>query len=228
MDIFIRTKGLIGEEAFDIIKDKKILIAGLGGVGGSALIALLRSGLSNFVLIDSDNIDASNLNRQLLYTVDDIGKPKVEIAKKYVISVNSCAKVEYFFENLNNLDLDNCLNKDFDFIIDAIDDVNAKIKLAQFALKNNIPFIMSLGMANRIDPSKVFITKLSKTTVDPLAKKMRYEIKNCGLDVKKIDVVFSSEQPLKDQNKLHSMIMVPSSAGLNIAYHVISNLINKE
>lgn len=227
-DIFERSKGLIGTDAFNKLENMTICIAGLGGVGGTAFMSLLRSGVKNFVLIDMDVVSESNLNRQVLFSLNDIGKSKVEVAKNYAISINSSANIQYFNENVNNLDLNILLKNKVDYIVDAIDDVNGKIKLCEFAKRNDIPLIMSLGMANRLDPSQVFITKLGKTTVDPLAKKIRYEVKQLGLDANDIVVVFSKEEPIKEGNKLHSMIMVPSSAGLNIAYHIIDNVCNNK
>lgn len=221
-NLFIRTKGLLGEEHFDRIKDTKICIVGLGGVGGTAFEALVRSGISNFLIIDFDEVNESNLNRQILYTINDIGKYKVEIAKKRAIEINNDAKIEVINQNINEIDFALIRKFNPEYIVDAIDNVNGKILLAEFANKENIPFIMSLGMANRIDPTKVKVDRLDKTTTDPLARKIRYEIKKKGLSTKDIKVVWSIENPIKDENKLHSMIMVPSTAGLIIAKEVIN------
>lgn len=226
-NLFIRSKGLIGDKAFSKLETKTICVAGLGGVGGTAYMSLLRSGVKNFVLLDMDLVNESNLNRQVLFNKNDIGEPKVEVAKNYAISINSSANIQCFRENINDFDLSILLENKVDYIIDAIDDVQGKLRLCEFAKRNNIPFIMSLGMANRLNPSQVIITKLAKTTIDPLAKKIRYEIKKLGLDANDIVVAFSKEQPIKEGNTLHSMIMVPSSAGLNIAYHVINDITNK-
>ena len=223
-DKFIRSKGLIGDEYFAKLENTKVCIVGLGGVGGTVFESLLRSGVRNFVLIDMDNVGPSNLNRQVLYKEIDIGKPKVEVAKNYAKSINPLAEVACFNSNINDFCLEYLIENKVDYIVDAIDDVNGKIKLCEFAKRNNISFIMSLGMANRLDPSKVIITKLNKTTTDPLAKKIRYEIKKLNMDANSIIVAFSTEEPIKDKNKLHSMIMVPSSAGLNIAYYLINDI----
>ena len=223
-DLFIRSKGLIGESNFNKLKSLTICVIGLGGVGGTAFEALLRSGVENFIIIDMDDVSISNLNRQILFKESDIGLSKVECAKKRALEINNAAKIVYFKANINDFDLNELINYKVDFIVDAIDDVNGKIKIARFAIDNNIKMIMSLGMANRLDPSKVIITKLAKTTSDPLAKKIRYEIKRVGINPNDIPVVFSLENPIKEANKLHSMMMVPSSAGLNIAYYIINNL----
>ena len=227
-EMFLRSKGLIGEENFTKIQSKTICVIGLGGVGGTAFECLLRTGFNKFVIIDMDSVSESNLNRQILYTENDIGLSKVECAKNLAKRINNDAKVTYFNQNINEFDLKELLRLGVDYIVDAIDDVNGKIKIAKFALDNNLPFIMSLGMANRLDPSKVTTTKLNKTTNDPLAKKIRYEIKQLGLDPNSIKVVYSSENPVRDGTKLHSMMMVPSSAGLNIAYNVLYHFTEKE
>ena len=216
---FKRSVGLLGIDTFNQIKNSKILIVGLGGVGGTAFESLLRSGFKNFYLIDKDKVDPTNLNRQILYKENDIGVSKVDAAKKHALEINKEANITVYDTDINSFDLDN-LDKDINFIIDAIDNVEGKIKLAKLASENNINFIMSLGMANRINPTKIEIKRLDKTTDDPLAKKVRYEIKKLGIDTKNIMSVVSSETPIKDGTNLHSMMMVPSSAGLTIAYYI--------
>lgn len=214
---------MLGKDKIESFKNKVILVAGIGGVGGTALEALVRSGFDTFILIDFDTVDVSNLNRQILYTFEDIGKLKVEAAKKRILSLNSSAKVEVIDTKIISGFFDNVTEK-VDFIVDAIDYVPGKLELYKFALNNNIPFISSLGMGNRIDPSKVKITKLNKTEGDPLARKIRYECKVNGFDLSKINVVFSNEVPLIKSDKPGSMMMVPSAAGLLIAQYVIENI----
>ena len=227
--IFDRTIGLISLEKFQIIQDKVILIAGLGGVGGTSFEALLRTGFKHFVLIDFDQINPSNLNRQILYKYDDIGQYKVDVAKKHALEINKeidiktyCLKISE--ENIKDL-------PKVDYIVDAIDDIKGKISLAKFAHINNIPIIVSLGMAMRNDPTQLSIMRLDKTTIDPLARKLRYEIKKEGLSTKNIFAVISKETPLPFKDKLYSSMMVPSACGLTIASHVLKHFIegvNKE
>ena len=224
---FTRTIGLIGEEGFNKLQSSHVLVCGLGGVGGTALEALSRSGIGNFTLIDFDVVDPSNLNRQILYKQEDIGLPKVEIAKKYILYINKSLKVGIINSKVDE-SLVKTLDEKYTYIVDAIDDIKGKIALAKFAQENNIPLISSLGMANRLDPTKVIVTTLDKTTVDPLARKLRYEYKKEGIDTKQITVAFSKEEPIKDGNNLHSMMMVPSASGLAIASHIINQIINKE
>ena len=214
---------MLGKDKIESFKNKVILVAGIGGVGGTALEALVRSGFDTFILIDFDTVDVSNLNRQILYTFEDIGKLKVEASKKRILSLNSSAKVEVIDTKIISGFFDNVTEK-VDFIVDAIDYVPGKLELYKFALNNNIPFISSLGMGNRLDPSKVKITKLNKTEGDPLARKIRYECKVNGFDLSKINVVFSNEVPLIKSDKPGSMMMVPSAAGLLIAQYVIENI----
>lgn len=222
---FIRSINLITKEKFEVIQNACILLVGLGGVGGTCLEALVRTGFQHFIIIDGDTVEASNLNRQILFRESDIGIDKVIAAKKHVLEINSnidikTIKLQINPENANIID-----EFAFDFLIDAIDDIPAKVLLAKYAIENNIPFVSSLGMANRLDPSKVIITRLDKATGDPLAKKFRYELKQKQIDTKKVNVCFSQETPMKDGANLNSIMMPPSSAGLNIAYHVLSYFI---
>ena len=220
-NIFDRSIGLLGKENFDLIQDKVIAVFGLGGVGGTALEALARTGFKHFILIDFDKVDPSNLNRQILYTQKDIGRNKVEAAKERILSINPEADIQIF----------NCKAQDFDFkqkidfIVDAIDDVNGKLYILTKAQEMNIPHIMSLGMANRFDPSKVKIAKLNQTHNDPLAKKLRYMVKKQGLNTANINVAISEELPQKNGEILYSTMMVPSSAGLSIAKFILESII---
>lgn len=220
-DIFSRSIGLLNEDNFNLIQDKVIAIFGLGGVGGTALEALARTGFKHFILIDFDKVDPSNLNRQILYTAKDIGRNKVEAAKERILSINEEADIKTYCFKAQDFDF----NQKIDFIVDAIDDVNGKLYLLSKAKEKDIPFIMSLGMANRFDPSKVKIAKLNQTHSDPLAKKLRYMVKKEGLDTSNINVVISEELPQKNGDKLYSIMTVPSSAGLSIAKFILSSII---
>lgn len=220
-DIFSRSIGLLNEDNFNLIQDKVIVIFGLGGVGGTALEALARTGFKHFLIIDFDKVDPSNLNRQILYTAKDIGRNKVEVAKERILSINEEADINTYCIKAQDFDF----NQKIDFIVDAIDDVNGKLYLLSKAKEKDIPFIMSLGMANRFDPSKVKIAKLNQTHSDPLAKKIRYMVKKQGLDTSNINVVISEELPQKNGDKLYSIMTVPSSAGLSIAKFILSSII---
>ena len=222
--MFERSIGLLGEENFNLIQDKVIAVFGLGGVGGTALEALARTGFQHFLIVDFDKVDASNLNRQILYTAKDIGRNKAEVAKERILSINPEADVKVF--NIKAQEFD--FNQKIDFIADAIDDVEGKLFLAKKAQENNIPAIMSLGMANRFNPEQVRIAKLNQTRNDPLAKKIRYMAKKAELDLSKINVVISEEVPQSNRERLYSTMMVPSAAGLTIAKFILHSIIDNK
>lgn len=220
---FERIVGLIGEDNFHKINNKKIAVIGLGGVGGTALEALTRSGFSHFVIIDFDKVDITNLNRQILYTKEDVGLFKVDAARKRISSINPDVQIIPFKEKISQEILDSLT---VDFIIDAIDDIDGKILISEHCISNNIPFIVSLGMANRSDSSKVITTNLNRTTSDPLARKFRYELKKRNIDISNIKCVFSLEEPRNNGTKLFSCISATSSAGLKINSYLIDYFIN--
>lgn len=218
-----RTETLLGKEKLERIQKARIMVIGLGGVGGTALSALYRSGFRHFVLVDNDKVDPSNLNRQIMYTNSDIGKLKTDVCKTKLAEF--CGEIDVktinlYVDEVNALDL----IKDVDFVVDAIDFVPGKIGIMKACLEKNIPFISSLGMAKRLDPQQVIQTTLNKTENDPLAKKIRYECRQRGLDLKIIPVVFSKENIIIDGKQLGSMMMVPSTAGLIISNYIIKNI----
>ena len=224
MDSYLdRTETLLGKEKLERIQKVRIMVIGLGGVGGTALSALYRSGFRHFVLIDNDKVDPSNLNRQIMYSNNDIGKLKTDVCKTKLFEF--CGEIDVktvnlYVDEVNAQDL----IKDVDFVVDAIDFVPGKIGIMKACLDKNIPFISSLGMAKRLDPEQVTQTTLNKTENDPLAKKIRYECRQRGLDLKKIPVVFSKENIIIDGKELGSMMMVPSTAGLIISNFIIKNI----
>ena len=220
-DIFARSVGLLGEDNFNKLQDKVIAVFGLGGVGGTALEALARTGFQHFIIIDFDKVDASNLNRQILYTSKDIGRDKVEAARERLLAINPDVDVKVFKGKAQEFDF----NQKLDFVVDAIDDVEGKLYILQKCKENNIQTIMSLGMANRFNPEQVRVMKLNQTSNDPLAKKIRYLVKHNEIDIKDVMVVISEELPQKNQEKLYSTMMVPSSAGLTIAKYILNRII---
>lgn len=218
-----RTETLLGKEKLQRIQKARIMVIGLGGVGGTALSALYRSGFHHFVLVDNDKVDSSNLNRQIMYSSKDVGKFKTDVCKTKLTEF--CGEIDVktinlYVDEVNAFDL----IKDVDFVVDAIDFVPGKIGIMKACLDKNIPFISSLGMAKRLDPEQVIQTTLNKTENDPLAKKIRYECRQRGLDLKKIPVVFSKENIIIDGKQLGSMMMVPSTAGLIISNYIIKNI----
>lgn len=219
---YSRTIGLLGEDNFENLTNKTVMVIGLGGVGGTALEALIRTGIKRVIAIDYDTVNISNLNRQILFNYSDVDKLKTECAKKHLLSIDPNLDITVINQKIDCMSVQTLAKYQIDFIVDAIDDVNAKVEISKFALTNNIPIIISLGMANRLDPSMVEIVRLDKTTDDPLAKKFRYEIKKMGLDTKCLMCAFSKEKPQKEGTTLNSIMSVPSSAGLNIASYVIN------
>ena len=218
-----RTETLLGKEKLERIQKAHIMVIGLGGVGGTALNSLYRSGFRHFALVDNDVVDPSNLNRQIMYENKDIGKRKTDVCKAKLTEF--CGEidvktVDLYVDETNAQDL----IKDVDFVVDAIDFVPGKIGIMKACLEKNIPFVSSLGMAKRLDPEQVELTTLNKTENDPLAKKIRYECRQRGLDLKKIPVVYSKESIIVDGPTLGSMMMVPSTAGLIISTFIIKNI----
>lgn len=216
--MFDRLELLIGKENIEKISKINVLIVGIGGVGGTALEALVRSGVKNITIIDKDVFSESNLNRQILSTRDSIGLYKVDVGINRCKSINpdvniTGLKINLDEKNVNELEY-------FDYIIDACDDINAKLALMQYANKNNINLISSMGTGKRLNPSNVIITRLDKTSNDPLAKKMRYEARKRGLKLN-IPVVCSKEEPINNDRIIASSIFVPSTAGLMLAYYII-------
>lgn len=221
--MFDRLELLIGKENIEKISKINVLIVGIGGVGGTALEALVRSGVKNITIIDKDVFSESNLNRQILSTRDSIGLYKVDVGINRCKSINpdvniTGLKINLDEKNVNELEY-------FDYIIDACDDINAKLALMQYANKNNINLISSMGTGKRLNPSNVIITRLDKTSNDPLAKKMRYEARKRGLKLN-IPVVCSKEEPINNDRVIASSIFVPSTAGLMLAYYIIKKVIN--
>lgn len=235
MEQFSRTALLIGKSGLEKLKNSKVLVFGVGGVGGYVVEGLARSGVGQIDVVDNDNVSLSNLNRQIIATLDTVGKPKVEIVKERVSKINPNAIVNAFKcfytpQNADDFDL-----SAYDYIVDAIDTVTSKIELCVRAQKCGTPIISSMGAGNKLDPTAFEVTDLYKTSVCPLAKVMRRELKARG--VNKLKVVYSKEEPVKitDTQGIEipdgkrqipgSVAFVPSVVGLIIAGEVIKDLI---
>ena len=222
-----RTISLIGEENFNKIANSKIAIFGMGGVGGTCFEALVRSGVNHFYIQDFDDVNESNLNRQVLYTLENLKQKKCSSAAIFAKTINRGIEI---IENFDKLSVDINLDflKNYDFVVDAIDDLKAKVFLIKYCVDNEINIVVSLGMGRKLDPSRVKIVPLNKTTIDPLAKKLRYMLKNENVDLSKVMCAFSDEPTAEFNGEISSMIFAPSSAGLNMAYYVIKQLILKK
>lgn len=228
MEIFQREEILIGKENVKILNNKKVLLFGCGGVGSFVLEGIARAGVGTIDLVDKDVVDITNINRQLIATHATIGRDKVEVSKERIVSINPNAKVNtykiFFDETTTEIDFSK-----YDYIIDAIDSVKSKIEIIKRAKEANIPVISCMGTGNKLDPFKFEIKDISKTTVCPLAKVIRKELKN--LRISKVKVLFSTEEPRPPQKSEDGIIQgsisfVPSVAGLMIAGEVIKDMIN--
>lgn len=228
-DRFSRTEMLLGANNMQKLKNSHVAIFGLGGVGGHVVEALARCGVGKFTLFDNDKVALSNLNRQIIATMDTIGMYKTEAMKERILSINPDAQITlhnifYLPENADNFPL-----SDFDYIVDAIDTVSAKIELVVRAKTNGVPIISSMGTGNKLDPTKFEVADIYKTSVCPLARVMRRELKARG--VQSLKVVYSKEDAIKPINQSTdcrtpgSTSFVPSVAGLIIAGEIIKDII---
>ena len=225
---FSKTELVVGKDGVEKLNNTKIAIFGLGGVGSFALEGLVRAGIGNLVLIDNDCVELTNLNRQILATHKTIGKPKVEIAKQRILDINPNANVEIHQEFFMP-ETEGILDDSIDYIVDCIDTVTAKIELVVRAERLNIPIISCMGTGNKLEPTRFEVADIYKTSICPLAKVMRKELRNRG--VKKLKVVYSKEEPIKsnkkDRNQVPGSIsFVPSVAGLIIAGEVVKTILN--
>lgn len=221
-----KTIKMIGDENINNLSKLNILIVGVGGVGSYVLESLARSNIKNITIIDSDIVEESNLNRQIIALNSTIMKNKVDVAKSRMLDINKDINIRCFnlFLTADNIEILN--NEKYDYIIDACDTVTTKIALIKYAYKNNIKIISCMGTGNRLDPSKLEITKLSKTFNDPLAKSVRQILRKDNINYNPL-VLFSKELPIKvKDHKPGSMCFVPASAGLLISSYIIRENIN--
>lgn len=220
---FSRTALILGESTLQTFSAKHVAIFGLGGVGGYVAEALVRSGIGRFDLIDHDKVSLSNLNRQIIATHKTIGREKTEVMKERMLDINPEAEITIrpcFFlpENADDFDFSS-----YDYIVDAVDTVTAKIELILRAQAANVPIISSMGTGNKLNPAMLEVTDIYKTSVCPLAKVMRHELRKRG--VKNLKVIYSREEPIKLADRIPgSTAFVPPAAGLLIASEVIKDL----
>ena len=230
---YSRIVNLIGEENLKMLRNSHVAVFGIGGVGGYSAEALCRSGVGTITLVDSDVVEESNLNRQIIATIGSLGTPKTEAMKTRILSIDASVKINAittFFnaENAHSIDF-----SQFDYVIDAIDTVTSKIFLIEKCKELDIPIISSMGTGNKLNPAELEVSDIYKTSVCPLAKVMRYELKKRG--VKKLKVVYSKEEPIKPTEQLSengrhapaSMVFVPAAAGMILASEVVKDLLTK-
>ena len=246
---FSRTELLIGKEGIEKLKNSKVAIFGIGGVGSFVVEGLVRAGVENFVLIDDDKICLTNLNRQIIATRKTIGKYKADVAKERILEINPNANVEVYKEFYMPDSKTNIINKELSYVVDCVDTVTAKIGIIMLEKKENIPVISSMGTGNKLDPTKFKITDIYKTNICPLAKVMRKELRKRNIE--SLKVIYSEEEPIKPDDTSSSscktncicppgtkrkctirnqvpgsISFVPSVAGLMIAGEIVKDIIS--
>lgn len=231
-----RTELLIGNDGLNKLRKSKVIVFGVGGVGGFVVEALARAGVGEITVVDNDTVSLTNLNRQIIATYDTIDKAKVEVIKERIQSINKDCKVITRQVFVSNDNIEEIVPKDIDYVVDAIDTVSAKLGLAEYCYKNNINIMSSMGTGNKLDPTQFKVSDVFKTKVCPLAKVMRCELRKRG--VEKLKVVYSEEMPLKPKSEYSSevkgtakrpvpgsMSFVPPVAGMIIAGEVIKDIL---
>lgn len=221
---YTKTELLLGEEGVRKLKNASVAVIGLGGVGSYAAEAVARCGVGNLTLIDKDTVDITNTNRQLYALVSTLGQKKADVAKERCLDINPDCEITAITADISREIIPAVLTENYDYIIDAIDDVNAKVELIKYAYGRNIPVITSMGMGNKTDISKIALSTVEKTSVCPLARVMRKRLKDEG--IKKVMCVYSTEEPKVRLPKPSSVVFVPAAAGLMMAQHVIMSIVN--
>lgn len=229
-----RTGLIIGQEALDKLNSSNVIIFGVGGVGSFAAEALARAGIGNITIVDFDTVDITNINRQIPALHSTVGKHKVDVMEERILDINPDINIKKV-KNLYNKDTsESILIENYDYVIDAIDMVTSKIHLIETCKSKGLRIISSMGMGNKLDPTKIVVTDIHKTNTCPLAKVMRKELRD--RKIKKLKVVYSTEQPVELKEKIlsgkkvtpGSISFVPSVGGLIIASEVVRDLIGEQ
>lgn len=224
-DRFSRTIGVIGEDNFKKLNNSSVIVFGLGGVGGAACEALVRSGIGSVAIVDKDVVDVTNINRQIIATDETVGMKKTDAMKKRLLSINPSLKIVeydlfYLPETADEINL-----SEYDFAVDCIDNVTAKLELVERCNRLGVPIISSMGTGNKLHPEMLEIADISKTSVCPLARVMRRELKKRGIN--KLPVVYSKEEPVKTELSVPgSMSFTPPVAGYLICSYVVRKLLD--
>jgi tRNA A37 threonylcarbamoyladenosine dehydratase len=222
--MYERIEKLIGTASVNKIKNSTVAIIGIGGVGGYAVEGLVRSGIENIIVVDYDKIDESNLNRQIISSLNNIGKNKVDEVEKRILGINKDCQITKLNIKLDSNNLDELFKLDFDYLIDCCDTIVVKQEIIKRCLEKKITFISSMGAGNKLDPTMLEITDISKTTYDPIAKKLRKYIRENNLKGK-VPVVYSKEKNFKFRGSIPSMIFVPAVSGLMCSNYIIRKII---
>lgn len=228
-----RTGLIIGQEGIEKLKNSNVIVFGVGGVGSFAAEAIARAGVGNLTIVDFDDVDITNINRQLPALHSTVGRYKVDVMKERILDINPDINIKAIKSLYNEETSEELLSEKYDYVVDAIDMVSSKIHLIETCKKKGLEIISSMGMGNKLDPTKIVVTDVHKTTMCPLAKVMRKELRD--RKIKKLKVVFSTEKPRELKEKIMngkkvtpgSVSFVPSVGGLVIASVVINDLINK-
>lgn len=222
--MFDRLISLIGKENFKKIEGTKVLVLGIGGVGGIVAESLVRSGIKDITIVDKDVVDETNLNRQIIALQSTIGKLKVEVMKERLKDINPDAQIKTFANEIATDSLEEMNLSSYDYVVDCIDDLKVKVALAKHNFEHDYKLLIATGTARKMDPSLLEITTLDKTSYDPLARRMRATLR--GYETSKLIVLASKEVPLVSEgNILGSTAFVPSSGGLLLASYIIRDII---
>lgn len=230
-NLFKRTELLIDKQGLEKLGNSSIVIVGLGGVGSYAVEAITRCGVGHIRIIDPDRIEASNMNRQLPALVSTLGQFKADTVAGRLLDINPSLNLEKYNCAYNAENSEYLLNKNVDFVIDAIDSVDDKLHLIRTCVENKIPIISSMGTANRINPLKLQIADIKDTSICPLARRVRRELRKFNIN-QGVPVVYSREMPVKSaaevESKLGTMSFVPATAGLLLASYAINSILGFE
>lgn len=227
-----RTSLIVGDEGVKKLKEKNVIVFGVGGVGSFAAEAIARAGVGNMTLVDFDDVDITNINRQIPALHSTVGKYKAEVMKERILDINPNINIKTVIEEYNKETSNSILVEDYDYVVDAIDMVTSKIHLIETCKSRKLEIISSMGMGNKLDPTKIVVSDIHKTRICPLARVVRKELKDRR--IKKLKVVYSEEQPVELKKKIMngkkvtpgSISFVPSAGGLIIASVVINDLLN--
>lgn len=226
-----RTSLIIGEEGLDKLKNSNVIVFGVGGVGSFAAEAIARAGVGNLTIVDFDDVDITNINRQIPALHSTVGKYKVEVMKERILDINPNINIKAIKEIYNEETSDKILTENYDYVVDAIDMVSSKIHLIKTCKQKNLNIISSMGMGNKLDPTKIEVSDIHKTSICPLARVIRKELRD--RKIKNLKVVYSKEEPKELKKRIMngkkvtpgSISFVPSVAGLTIASVVVNDLL---
>ncbi len=229
MERFNRLINLIGTEKYHLLSQKKVIVFGLGGVGSFAAEVLVRNGIGKIHVVDFDKVEITNVNRQLLALENTIGQYKTDVFAERALAINPKLKLVVHQTKVDATNVSLILGDKFDYVADCIDDLKAKVAIAKYCLDNSISFISSMGFANKMKPEMIKVAKLNQTSVCPMAKIMRRDLKIAGYSLN-FPVVFSEEKPndVLDKNILGSNAYCPSVAGIILAAKIINDLIGEQ